>query len=298
MLACLTVVPFHDVNSELHFLGYGLALLLVEIGVSIGRSAFRVPFLLLGFAQGWLSFDYVFLVVLAPLAVELSLPCIDSGYRARLRLALERCVLAGAGFAFAHLLHFGEVWAYYGSLGDAVADLSSSARFRSGADQAGGMANRVATGLALLYYYVLSFYPVNVPFHPAPPFFAVHAFRFLGLTLGVWWPLVAAALFFVDVGRRLRTRRTPDLLPRWCAIGLIGIGSSSVWWLVMQNHARVHEHLLYRHLIVCFVLWVIFLAVQIAAPIERWLASGRAALVPAFVGRRIRGRVPVITHAD
>jgi hypothetical protein len=278
MLACLAVTPLHDANSSVHFLGYALALLLVEIGVAIGRNRLLSPFLLLGFVQGWMSFDYAFLVVLTPMAVELSLTCICPEYRARPRLGLGRCVLAGAGFALAHLLHFGEVWAYYGSLGHALADLSNSALYRAGADQAHGLANYVANSLLLVDFYVRSPYPVSLPFlHPAPAFFAVHAFRFLGLTLGVWWPVVGVVLFLVDVRRRLRGLRPLYLLPRWCALGLIGIGVSCVWWLIMQNHAIVHRHLLYRHLAVCFVLWSIFLAVQIAAPIERWRVSRRVA---------------------
>jgi hypothetical protein len=274
MLACLAVVPFHDANSSVHFLGYALALLLVEIGVAVGRDRSRVPFLLLGFAQGWLSFDYVFLVVFVPMAVELSLPYICPEHRARLRLALGRCVLAGMGFVLAHLLHFGEVWAFYGSLGDALADLQSSARYRAGIDQAKSTVDYIDTGLALIYYYVVSPYPISVPFwHPAPKFYAVHAFRFLGLTLGVWWLLAAAVMCLVDVRQWLRGLRPLRLLRRWYAIGLIGLGVSCVWWLVMQNHSIVHVHLLYRQMTVCFVLWVIFLAVQLEAPIERWWAT-------------------------
>ena len=132
VLASLAVVPFTDANSSVHEYGYALALLLVEIGVAIGRNSLRWPFVLIGFVQGWLSFDQVFLVVLTPLAVELSLPLICPGYKARLRLAIERCILAAAGFALAHLLHFAEVSAFYGSVGAAFADMQDSARWRAG----------------------------------------------------------------------------------------------------------------------------------------------------------------------
>jgi hypothetical protein len=74
----------------------------------------------------------------------------------------------------------------------------------------------------------------------------------------------------IDFRRWLRSLRPRSLLLRWCALALIGGGVSSVWWVLMQAHASVHEPLLYRHLSVCFVLWTIFLAVQLAAPIERW----------------------------
>jgi hypothetical protein len=58
MLACLADAPFHDANSST-FSANALALLLAEIGVAIERDRSRVPFLLLGFAQVWFSFDYI-----------------------------------------------------------------------------------------------------------------------------------------------------------------------------------------------------------------------------------------------
>ena len=69
----------------------------MEIGLAIGLNRLRWPFLLLGFLQGWLSFDQFFLVVLAPLAVELSLPVIEPGYAARWRLASNVVFSPGSG---------------------------------------------------------------------------------------------------------------------------------------------------------------------------------------------------------
>jgi hypothetical protein len=189
MLACLAVAPFHDANSSVHFLGYALALLLVEMGVAVGRNSSRVPFFLLGLAQGWLSFDYVFLVVLVPMAVELSLPCICPAHSARLRLALSRCVLAGVGFLVAHLLHFGEVWVFYGSFSDALTDLQNAARYRGGLDEEKGILHFIYHGLERVCFYVVSPYPISVPLWYQPPEFChsrgfpgfgpEYAFRFL-----------------------------------------------------------------------------------------------------------------------
>ena len=277
MLASLAVAPLHDANSSVHLLGYALALLLVETGVAIGRNRSWVPFLLIGFVQGWLSFDYVFLAVLVPLGAELSLRCIDPDHAVRWRLALGRCMLVGAGFVVAQLLHFCEVWSFYGTFGDAIADLHSAARYRAGADEAQDAAS-LQTALSLIYFYVVSPYPIALPFWNQPPdFFASHAFRFLGLTLGMWWPLIAVILGGVDMRRRDSGLPPLGLLRRWSVLGLIGVGMSCVWWMVMQNHATVHVHLLYRHLSVCFLLWATFLAVQAAEPIAQWQARWRAA---------------------
>lgn len=43
--------------------------------------------------------------------------------------------------------------------------------------------------------------------------------------------------------------------------------------MVMRAHANSHYFLLYRHGILCFELWAIFLAVLATGPIEGWLAD-------------------------
>jgi hypothetical protein len=291
MLACAMVIPFHDANTSFHCLGYALALLLIEIGLAIGRQRSRVPFILLGFVQGWLTFDYAFLVVLTPLAVELSMPFICPNHQPRLRLAMERCFLAGAGFALAHLLHFGQVWAFYGSWRAALADLSESARYRAGTEQSRGVVNIIATGLSNIYLFVVSPHPIHIPIlHPAPAPYSWMAFRFLGMTLGLWWVLAAIVLGGVDFGRVRRGLQPLALLRRWTAVGLIGVGVSCVWWVLMQKHTSEHPHLFYRHLMVCFVLWAIFLAVQIASLIEHW--AGRLARTAAVHPSRYQSALP------
>jgi hypothetical protein len=266
MLACVSVAPFNDANTSVHFLGYALALLLVEIGLAIGHNRTVLPFLALGFLQGWLSFDYMFLVICAPLGVAFAMPQIDPSEVPRIRLAVLRCVLAGSGFILAHVIHLMQVWDYYGTLHQAVADLHNSARFRAGAGQSGGVTGYLGRAAILMLYYTISPYPVSFPFwHSAAEFpKAAHAFRFLGLTLGAWFPLVTLALWLAGhVGPH---RNSKHLVRRWCKINLIGLAVSSLWWFAMQNHATIHAHLLYRQLFFWFFLSVLFLAVLIAGP--------------------------------
>ncbi len=208
--------------------GYALALLLVEIGVAIGLNRLRWPFLVLGFLQGWLSFDQFFLVVLAPLAVELSLPVIEPGYAARWRLAVERCFLAGVGFAVAHLLHFVQVWAYYGSLSRAIADLKDAARFRAagGQDLENGWSGTVISNLNHHLFWG----------HP----FDVATFSFLGLPLGAVWIVVALVFLTVAVLRMRSGLDAVNLLGRWTLMGLIGIVPSCAWYVAMAAHAHFH----------------------------------------------------------
>ncbi|WP_294536005.1 hypothetical protein [uncultured Rhodoblastus sp.] len=268
MLVSLTVVPFSDAYTSIHEFGYALALLLVEIGVAIGRNRLRWPFLLLGFLQGWLSFDQIFLVVLTPLAVELSLPVITPGYDPRWRLAMERCFVAGLGFTFAHLLHFVEVWAYFGSLSAAIADFKDSARWRAAneTDMVNGWSGTV---IANLGHYFFS----RQPFALHLEYYTLHSFRFLRLTLGPAWLLVALGFLAVAVSRIRSGLAAFNLLGRWVLMGLIGVVASSGWYVAMPAHAHHHINLMYRHTILCFELWAIFLAVQAAGPIETWLSG-------------------------
>ena len=274
MLALTSVTTFYNANSSIHFLGYALALLLVEFGIAIGRNRSVLPFLVLGFLQGWLSFDYIFLVVFAPLGLALALPEIEPGEPRELRLALTRCAMAGTGFALAHLVHLGQVWAYYGSLGQALNDFLNSARFRSGAAQTHGVMNYVAKSALIILYYTVSPHPIVEPVWRtmADGSRPDHTFRFLGMTLGAWFPIVTLTLWVVDI-RYGKMNDGRKLVPRWLKICAIGLSVSSMWWLVMQNHALVHTHLLYRHLNFAFFVAVLFLSVIIA----RSVRNGRAA---------------------
>ena len=96
----------------LHAQGYAFALLLVEICCTISMGATVAPFALLGFLQGWLTFDYVFLVSVTPVAIELAMPQIEPGYQRRWQLQSSGGGLAFSGFAAAHALHFLQVCAY------------------------------------------------------------------------------------------------------------------------------------------------------------------------------------------
>jgi hypothetical protein len=281
MLACAALGPFSDANSSIHQLGYSMALLLVEIGIVVGRNRLLLPFALLGFAQGWLSFDRVFQVALAPLAIELAMSLMPGGQQRRPRLALLRCGLAGGGFAFAHVLHFCEVWAYFGSFGQAFDNLHQAASFRAGVDQSWDPGGYLAGVIKLLIYYVVTPHPFSLLLSN-PGLRHVENwdyFRFLGLTLGPWWSVVT---FGLAVAARQRQRHgavdASVLLARWLAVSGLGLGTSMLWVVIMQNHGWTNMYYLYRHLFFWFFLSVLFLSVaadQRLAGLQypRWLAA-------------------------
>jgi hypothetical protein len=288
MLACLAMSPFYDADIALHMIGYAMALLMVEIGLSLGSYRGSLPFIALGFLQGWMSFDWVFVVVLAPLALALALPLISPGEPPRLRQGVMRTCLVAVGFVAAHGMHFCEVWAYYGSLGRALSDMADAARFRSSIAEIPGISSYGGKLLFILYFHILSPFPISEFFwRPDAEFpLRLHVFRFLGLTIGAWWPLVAATLVATDTVRKRMGLATLHLLVRWLGITGLGLGVSCTWWIVMQNHAFQHLFLHYRHLFFWFFLSVLFIAATIAPAVERVLAG----FAPTRRPERLSGR--------
>ena len=286
MLACTVLPVFSDADSYLHYDGYAFALLLVEIGVAIGGNTLVWAFAALGFFQGWLSFDYVFLVTLVPGALELAMGRMGIGHTPRRRLALYRCVAAGGGFACAHLLHFAEIWAFHGSFAAAVHDLGDAATYRSGT---GGLLQRLGETAFILKYYIVGNYPISTFFwHPdasVPDNWRV--FRFAGLTIGIWW-LVLTHVFLVV--RKLQQRRAQAgqaLRPidnDWLAVSFYGLLPCTVWYVVMLNHAFQHTHFLYRHLFFGFFVYAMFCSVALAkVPVPAWRRAMHASVRPLLV---------------
>jgi hypothetical protein len=87
--ACLVLTP--SVTSGfigLHDQGFALALTMFEVGMTLAYERRLMPLAIVGFLQGWLSFDQVFLVTFIPLAIELVTPAMDPGYRSRWNVGL------------------------------------------------------------------------------------------------------------------------------------------------------------------------------------------------------------------
>ncbi len=276
-----------DGFAGLHYQGYATALTMVEIGLTLRAgcpAASLAPFALLGFAQGWLSFDYAFLVALVPLSLELCLPCIDAAHRPDWRTAWARAILAGAGFAAAHGLHFLQVAAYWGSFEAASRDFGGAAAHRAAAGVPEAALDRVFFSLGNLKLYLYGLHPLNtglsLPEAETPENWSM--FRFLGLALGPWWVAITLAAMLRDA-----IRPGPDARKfrmDWYRASLTSILTSSVWILAMANHAGHHRHFLYRHLFFAFFVAVLFGAVRLARQWERARAAGHRGLAFSFLG--------------
>ena len=152
-LAAFAVPLYSNMMLGLHYQGYALALLSIQLGGLLflyggGRPLAARDLALaggLGFLQGWLSFDYFFLVAFAavPIAVLFS-DLREPSARKRL---LALVAVSTGGFAFAHALHFLQVVAYYGDFMAALNDLLGVARERADPSAVGARASaRVGLG--------------------------------------------------------------------------------------------------------------------------------------------------------
>lgn len=244
MAACLAVPSFYDAQTYLHYDGYAQALLLVEIAAILCGGTPAFVFAVLGFLQGWLSFDYAFLVVLTPPAVELCLTRLGTGdgYRS----AFLRAFLVGFGFCAAHGLHFLQVCLHLGSLSAGLGDILGAAAHRSGALQIHGVVEYLLTVNAVVASYLIGTEPLRLSGDD------MTLFRFAGLSLGPWCLLVTATIACL-----------PSLRPRlkdWLLVSAAGMAVSCFWYVTMVNHAIVHHHFLYRHMFFGFFIGVLFLA--------------------------------------
>jgi hypothetical protein len=272
MIACALTPTVNNGFVGLHSQGYAFALLLCEIGLTIGLAPASLLFGILGFIQGWLSFDYVFLVCLTPLAIEAALPRIDIEYRSRWPLAWRRAILAGAGFTFAHIVHFTQVWAYWGDFHVAVNDFVAAARYRAGGTMSTGILSHIKIADQLLNNYYLGVHPFSpYVFHLSDDWsFQWLTFRFLGLSLGPWWLLITVTLALRQF--LSRSKSAASLADNWLRVSLVGILTSSSWFMVMVNHGAAHQFYLYRHLFFAFFIALLFGAVTFC----RWQAEPAA----------------------
>ncbi len=219
-----------------------------------------------GFLGGCFTWDYIFVMILAPLAVASLFHGADVFRKGPLRvLTLQLCVCVAAGFIVAQGIHLLQVAAYYGSLHDAVTELWNVARYRATDDASqyhfltGLTARRPCDycdfiaglgplkGRAVLAFdYLLAFTAMD---------FGGHAV--LVAPVAVW--LVAAALFVCVRG----DKKTKG---RFFVMAGVAMAACLLWPLLMMNHGFEHTRLLARHFYFVYILLALFVIVNFAGP--------------------------------
>jgi hypothetical protein len=265
MAACTVQPLFSDADFHLHYVGYALALQLITIGMCLRDIRWRLPLFIAGFLQGWLSFDYVFIVAFTPLIIEFALPHIETGPGPRWRLGLWRSVMTSSGFVAAHVLHFVQVSTYFGSVAAALHDLGGAAQYRAGARAASDWLSIVNREVFLGVAYLFGNHPIT-PYlwHYASPEQAdYHVFRVFGFAPALAWVGTTGALWIGATWLWPQIAGRRGLLLRdWLVVSVLGLATSSLWIAVMTQHAAQHWQILCRHLFFAYFLCVIFIAVR------------------------------------
>jgi hypothetical protein len=287
--ACIVLPMVVFYLPGLHFQGYAFELLLLQLSLLIrifwspdGLRSWHGPvFFLLGFMQGWLSFDLFFVVTL--LAWPLWLLRRAEGVQPPVRRLLLMMVLPLAGFALAHVLHLLQVAVELGGLRIAIEEFRRTAGER--ADQPGMvvlpqtlqalLGSKTASlgyfgSLALSGYYYLREVLIlrGLQFGP---------FMFLALLAAL--PVAAFRTTQVAVMTRGKGRRIfcslswpgpKGILPVLGAALLV----SSLWLLVMPAHVVGNSHITVRQLFVLYFFLVVTVVRSISVSEERSASAG------------------------
>ncbi len=235
--ACAVLPMFGAYLIGLHYQGYSLALLLVQLALLLrifrGRNrcgaGLGAAFFTLGFLQGWLSFDQFFVVSL--LAVPFWCLRREEGDAPSFKLLLWLVALPSAGFILAHGLHFLQVAAELGGLRAALGEFHATAAERAGTT--GGEFTRYHQflGRAVYLYFRDTVKPTNAHFGPL-------------ILLAAGWVTVLAA----------RGRKLP-----WRAL-TAALVISVLWMLFMPQHAVSNLHVSIRHLFVFYFFLLLVVA--------------------------------------
>lgn len=271
LAAAMFAVPaFGRWMPALHYHSYAVSLLCFavalqlhllkrrsELGDPVSAAKIWWPFLLLGFGQGALSFDFFFLACLAPLPIWM--------FARRLRPELGAAgwlfpvVLLGAGFVAAHALHFLQVCIHFGGVEAAVDDLFGAAIHRATGNQDGSVPDWLMGPVTATAHYL------SVVFERG------YLFRFdlIGIVLAV---LLSAALLRSILGDELLAGGRSWLCLRvdgqtWLMFGS-AFGVSMLWHVVMRQHAMAHWWFVGRHFLLFYLVALLY-GLFVLLPLDR-----------------------------
>jgi hypothetical protein len=248
VLLLLLLAPPMTLNMmhALHYQGHAFSLLLVELALllplmekpSLTKNSLIALFLL-GFVQGWLSFDYFFLVSFAAAPFILYRASAD---RQRSLSVFAPFVVPMAGFAIAHLLHFAQVACYLGGFSEAVLDFSSAAAHRGGSldTQRGGI-----TGLIFVIFKYFSILMKDQRYF---------AFDLIPVTIALAI-IVGKRVFWEQQINNWKFAFKPNPRSRRSLVASIIVAAG--WIFAMKNHANGHAHFIPRHFFIVYFFTVL-----------------------------------------
>jgi hypothetical protein len=242
MIVLLSIVPMATSHMHgLHFEGYAHAAFLCELALLVrilflherpSRGEY-VALFGLGFLQGWLSFEYVFVVGAA--AVPLALVARAHGARVERRTVLLLAAVSGGGFVAAHLLHFLQVATFYGSIPAALQDFLSRAVYRFAGEAQRPYLIQLAVNLVT--------YAVEIWFSPNNQHFGALLF-IVSLLVILRRMMSAKDASGLRTGARTSLAMLSDkqvVLPM-----VVSYAIAALWLFVMPSHANIHTPIVPR----------------------------------------------------
>lgn len=251
-LLFFTSIPmFLNMMHGLSYQGYALALLLLEIGICLKvfiRKDLNFFDLLLFFfishLQGWMSFDYFFLVSATPPLILLLFPS-NTLKLNQVSLIIITCI---AGFSLSHIIHFCQVINYFDSFDIALSDFISTAAYRS---QSISYDNGSTTPsmFAILWSYLTTY---------------------SGIHTHIGFPVIYHAL----IGTVIILIVSPNNKYRFIWGVFLSLLIASTWVVTMPQHAAQHWHFIPRHYFICifFTSIAVLTALSENQTFKRWLS--------------------------
>lgn len=203
-------------------------------------------FSLLGFVQGWMTFDFAFLATLFAIPLFILFRHEKKvGWGSLLTVGFA----SGIPYTLSHVLHFFQVVSYTGSIDAAILDFTSAAAHRASNAAEGGIA-------------------ANPKYDPKliGPFTVAKDFLYRVAGRGKYLAINLINFIWIIIG--LKFVRTIEFKKGWkfefniSGADILALAAavvvSSLWSLVMKQHAHIHgfiaRHYYYAYLMCCYLI--------------------------------------------
>jgi hypothetical protein len=205
-----------------------------------------LAFALLGFIQGWMTFDYAFLATL--FAIPLFI-LFKKEYRVSWSSFISVGLLSGIPYTLSHVLHFLQVVSYKGSMDEAIKDFTGAAAHRAmnAAYDIHG-ANAKYDPKQIGPFTVAKDYLYRVA--GRGKYLAINLMNFIWIILGLKF---VKSLEFKKGWKIEFNISGTDLLALFASVVV-----SALWSIVMKQHAHIHgfiaRHYYFCYLICCYLI--------------------------------------------
>lgn len=252
LLLCLPPM-YSNYMHGLHYQQLAFLILQIQIVVTLlyfkkNKALYLFGLLIMGFLQGWLSFDFAFLASLH--AIPLFILMKD-----KLSLRVKHLILppflSGIGFTIAHGIHFYQVVNYLGSLENAIKDFTQSASHRANNSTSEAyLANPKYVSAEIGIFSVAKDFLYRVA--GRGKYLAINLINFI-------WIMLALGFIKKIETKKFRFEfdvRTSDVLALAASILV-----SSMWSIIMRQHAHIHGFIA-RHYYFCYFFCCLILVMR------------------------------------